>query len=65
MLFNSIMFALVELPIIAYLVNPERAAGLVDNLSDWAMSHSRGIGIVVASVIGLWLVIKGTVNLVS
>lgn len=59
------MFALVELPIIAYLVNPERAAGLVDNLSDWAMSRSRGIGIVVASVIGLWLVIKGTVNLVS
>jgi uncharacterized protein YjeT (DUF2065 family) len=60
-----IMFALVELPIIAYLINPERAGKLVDDLSDWAHRHSRTIGIAAASAVGLWLLIEGVFNLVS
>ena len=34
LLFNVIMFGLVELPIVAYLVDPEGAAGLVQRGSD-------------------------------
>jgi len=65
LLFSVIMFALVELPIIAYLVDPQRAKGLVDKCSEWGHTHARPIAIVVATAVGLWLLIRGIVDLVS
>ncbi|HEY1517011.1 MAG TPA: GAP family protein [Solirubrobacteraceae bacterium] len=63
LLFNVIMFALVELPIIAYVVEPDGAAALVSRASDWGHTHSRRIAVVVATVVGAWLIIKGIINL--
>ena len=63
LLFNVIMFALVELPIVAYLVEPEGAAELVQRGSAWGHAHSRKIAIVVATVVGVWLIVKGMINL--
>jgi len=65
LLFNVIMFTLVELPIIAYLVAPQRATELVSNVSEWGHRHSRTIAIVVATAVGLWLLIRGILDLVS
>jgi len=65
LLFNLIMFTLVEVPIIAYLINPRRATGLVTRFSDWGHSHARTIAVVVATAVGLWLLVKGIVELVS
>jgi hypothetical protein len=65
LLFNVIMFALVELPIVVYLLDPHRAAILVHNFSHWFHRNSRPIAIVVALAVGLWLVTRGIVDLVK
>jgi len=59
LVFNVIMFTLVELPIVSYLINPTRTAEHVNNVSDWAHHHSRTIGVVVATAVGIWLLTKG------
>jgi Sap, sulfolipid-1-addressing protein len=63
LLFNVIMFALVELPIVAYIVEPQGAADLVKRATEWGHTHSRKIAIVVATVLGVWLIVKGIINL--
>jgi hypothetical protein len=63
LVFNLIMFALVEIPIIAYLVNPQRAGKLARNLSDRVHTRSRTIVIVLATAVGVWLLTTGIVDL--
>jgi Sap, sulfolipid-1-addressing protein len=63
LVFNVIMFALVEVPIVAYLINPQGAAGLVDRASNWGHDHSRQVAIGLATVVGAWLVVKGIIEL--
>lgn len=63
LVFNLIMFGLVELPIVAYVVNPQGAADLVDRASSWGHAHSRKLGIGVATVVGVWLIVKGLIQL--
>jgi Sap-like sulfolipid-1-addressing protein len=64
-LFNVIMFLLVEIPLAFYLIDEERARRLVDAGSRWARAHSAQLGIGVACVVGVWLVAKGIVGAVS
>jgi Sap-like sulfolipid-1-addressing protein len=61
--FNVIMFALLEIPIISYLVDPGRASERANKLSSWTHEHSHQIWIAVAAAVGVWLIIKGAVNL--
>lgn len=63
-LFNVIMFILIEVPLVAYLINPEGATAIVTNLRDSARRDSRRIASVVAAVIGVWLMVKGVVKLI-
>ena len=63
LVFNVIMFALVELPIVAYAVNPEGAAGLVQRGSGWGHDHSRQVAIGLATIVGVWLIVKGIIQL--
>jgi Sap, sulfolipid-1-addressing protein len=63
LVFNVIMFALVELPIVAYAVNPVGAAGLVQRASEWGRGHSREVAIGLAGTVGVWLIVKGIVEL--
>jgi hypothetical protein len=63
LVFNVIMFALIEVPLIAYLVAPERAAGIVDRFNAWIRAHGRRIMEGVAAVFGVYLVVKGAVAL--
>jgi Sap, sulfolipid-1-addressing protein len=63
LLFNVIMFALIEIPLVFYLVAPERAAARVARFDSWARSHLRQIGATVAAVIGVYLLINGIAGL--
>jgi Sap, sulfolipid-1-addressing protein len=63
LVFNVIMFSLVEIPIVAYVVNPEGAAGLVERGSAWGHNHSRKIAIWLATIVGVWLIVKGIIAL--
>jgi hypothetical protein len=62
--FNLIMFALIEIPLVYYLLAPERAAAIVERGSAWAHRNARQIGAWVAGVIGAYLVISGILDLV-
>lgn len=61
--FNVIMFALVEIPIILTIVDPQGSAETVMNVQRRVGRHSRTIAIAVTVAIGLYLLIKGIVNL--
>lgn len=63
LLFNVIALMLLEIPVVAYLVDPSRAQAMVTSLRDWAHRHSRTIGIVVAAAVGVYLVTKGIIAL--
>jgi Sap, sulfolipid-1-addressing protein len=63
LVFNVIMFALVEVPIVAYLINPQGAADLVERASNWGHRHSREVAIGLATVVGVWLIVKGIIQL--
>ena len=62
--FNLIMFVLVEFPIVAYVVNPQAASAKVNGIQTWARAHARVIGVWVAIVAGVWLIVKGVIALV-
>jgi Sap, sulfolipid-1-addressing protein len=63
LVFNVVMFALVEIPIVAYVVNPQGAAGLVERASKWGHEHSRELAIALATIVGAWLIAKGIIAL--
>ena len=56
-------FPVVEFPAVAYIVSPARAAQTVERVSDWGHSHSRKIAIVLATAVGVWLIVKGIIEL--
>ncbi len=57
--FNLIMFALIEIPLAFYLLNPDRAAATVERFDAWLRNHTRQIGVWVAGIAGAWLLIDG------
>jgi hypothetical protein len=61
--FNLIMFAVIEIPLIAYLLTPDRAAARVAAFNAWIRSHVRQLGEGVAVVIGVYLVTRGVAAL--
>jgi hypothetical protein len=63
LLFNVIMFALVEVPIVAYAINPKDAAALVERASTWGHNDSREVALRLAITIGVWLIAKGLIEL--
>jgi hypothetical protein len=59
LLFNAIMFTLLEVPLIGYLVRPERTAQMVAKLSIWLNANGlRVMGWLVGAV-GISLVVQG------
>lgn len=63
LVFNVIMFALIEIPLVYYLVTPDRAAATVARFDAWARGHMRQIGVSVTTVIGLYLIANGLAGL--
>jgi hypothetical protein len=61
--FNLIQFALIELPLVALLVVPDRARSLTERLNDWMTAHRRIVIVVLAGVIGTYLLISGISDL--
>lgn len=63
LVFNLIMFVLVEAPIVAYLIEPQRATDGVARLRSWTSGHARQVASWVAGVVGAWLLVRGIVAL--
>jgi threonine/homoserine/homoserine lactone efflux protein len=49
----------VIVPVVAYVLAPARATGMLQRVRDWLTSNSRVISIVLGLVIGGWFLIKG------
>jgi hypothetical protein len=61
--FNLIQFALIELPLLGLLLVPDRARSLTERLNDWMTAHRRVVIVVLAGVVGAYLLISGISDL--
>lgn len=61
--FNVIMFALIELPLIGFVLAPERTRKLTGNLHAWMTAHRRALIVSLTGVIGTYLVVSGLSDL--
>jgi uncharacterized membrane protein YfcA len=65
LVFNVIMFGLVELPLIGYFAAPAWTAERVRDLNDWLRSHGRQVVVLIAALGGAYLLIRGLVDLLG
>lgn len=65
LLFNAIQFAFVEVPIVGFLVAPERTTDLVQRVTGGLRTHAQRIVVVVVALIGVYLIVSGLVGLIS
>jgi hypothetical protein len=61
--FNVIQFALIEIPLLALLVAPDRAVPLTEKLSRWMTAHRRILIVIIAGAVGAYLLISGMSDL--
>jgi hypothetical protein len=61
LLFNVIMLALLELPLIGYVFAPDWTPRAVDRFKDWFSRNSRRLAFRLALIIGLLLIIRGCI----
>ena len=59
LLFNAIMFTLLEVPLVGYLVRPERTAEQVGRLSIWLNANGLRIMGALIGLVGVSLVVQG------
>jgi hypothetical protein len=63
--FNLIMFALIDVPLVGYVVAPRRTTALVAGLNSWLKLHGRQVIVVTATAAGAYLILRGIVQLLS
>jgi hypothetical protein len=61
--FYVIMFAFVEVPIVAYLIAPDRTTVAVNAFNAWLKRNGRRVAAYVLAGVGLYLTIRGVVDL--
>ena len=63
--FNLVAFALIEVPLVCFLVSPERTRATLTAHNDWVGGHTRQIGEVAALVLGDLPVVRGVTQIVG
>ena len=61
--FYVIMLAFAEVPIVAYLIAPQRTIAATNAFNDWLSRNGRRVAAGVLAAIGLYLVVRGLVKL--
>jgi hypothetical protein len=59
----AVMLWLIELPMLMLLVVPTRAADTLERINLWFARHGRTLAIVAAAGVGVYLIVKGVVQL--
>ncbi|MGZ4286701.1 MAG: GAP family protein [Solirubrobacteraceae bacterium] len=65
LLFNAIMFLLVEVPLIGYLISPEGTRARVERFHGWLGDHARLVATLVALAVGVYLLAVGVYLIVK
>jgi hypothetical protein len=55
---------LIELPLLGYLFAPDRTRSMVSGFRAWMGRRGRTAAVIGATVVGVWLVARGVINLV-
>ena len=61
--FNLVMLLLLEGPILAFTIAPERTPAAIENAKDWVRAHGRVYGARGLAFIGFALVVKALIEL--
>jgi hypothetical protein len=59
LVFNVVMFALVEVPLVAFLVAPDLTRARIQRASEWTSAHRRGVVAVVVGALAAYAFVKG------
>jgi hypothetical protein len=62
--FYLVMFVLIEVPLVGYLVSPERTAVLATRFNEWLTHNFLRIAIGAADVTAAFLIVRGAVKLI-
>ena len=57
--FNLIMFAVIELPLLGFVLAPERTRSLTAKLNRWMTDHRRILIVIVTGAAGIYLLVSG------
>jgi hypothetical protein len=63
--FNLVMLALLEVPLVCFLVAPEWTPGAIDRAKAWLRARGPRLAVRALAVIGVLLIIKGGVELLT
>jgi hypothetical protein len=63
--FNAMLLILLEVPLIGYVVAPERTVVAVQDFRDWLSRNGLRVGIYVAAVVGALLIVRGVIELLT
>jgi hypothetical protein len=59
LVFNLVMFALVEVPLVAFLVAPDLTRVRIQRASEWTSAHRRAVVATVAGTLAAYALVKG------
>jgi Sap-like sulfolipid-1-addressing protein len=62
--FNIVMFTFVEVPLVAFVLAPEKTASAVAAFNEWLRRNVRHIVAVIVLGLGTWLIVRGVVALI-
>jgi hypothetical protein len=57
--FNLIMFAVIELPLLGFVLAPQRTRSLTEKLNRWMTDHRRILIVTVTGAVGIYLLVSG------
>ena len=63
--FNLVMLALLEIPLLCFAIAPDWTVGTIDRAKAWIGRHARRFAVTMLTVLGVLLVIKGLIELLS
>jgi len=63
LVFNVVAFAVAEVPLASFAVAPEQTRARLDQLDSWASTHRRLVVTVLASIVGVYLILVGVSKL--
>lgn len=57
--FSLVMYALAEIPLIGYILAPERTQDVITRANDWLGEHSRQLAVLLCGAAGAFLLVRG------
>jgi hypothetical protein len=63
LVFNLVAFATAEIPLVSFAIAPEATRARLDQLYTWTSTHQRLVGTILASIVGVYLLLRGVSGL--